>query len=126
MSTTTAAEIEHQIRQELTQLAGEQVSDLARVIERLIDALEPERIHAFGSQTRGDADSDSDIDLMIVVRESDDPSYRRAQQAYFAIGRHRVPVEVLVWTTAEFEERQDNPASLAATILREGRLLYAA
>lgn len=124
MSTTTAT-LEQRIRQELGQLTDTQVGELARVIDLLVEALHPERIHVFGSQARGDANADSDIDLMVIVRDSDDPSYRRAQQAYMAIGRHRVPVEILVWTCEEFNRGLPNPATLQATIIREGKVLYA-
>jgi hypothetical protein len=40
---------------------------LDEVVGRLIDALEPEQIHPFESRARGDGQTDSDDDLMVVV-----------------------------------------------------------
>ena len=114
------------IRQELPSLTAEQVSELAGMLDRLIRAFQPEVVYVFGSQARGDATSDSDVDVMLVVNDSDEPSYRRAQAAYGIVGLHRTPLEILVWTREEFDRRRPNPATLPATILREGKVLYAA
>ena len=62
---------------------------------------------------------------MVVIPVSDRPSYERAQEAYRALWGVRLPTEVLVWTRPEFDRQAGVVASLPATILREGRLLYA-
>lgn len=122
----TRAEILQRVRQALPHFSAEQAHDLAQVIERLVAALEPERIYLFGSQARGEATPDSDVDLLIVVPEAAEPSYRLAQRGYFAIGRYTLPVELVVMPTTEFERRSRALASLPASVLREGTLLYAA
>jgi predicted nucleotidyltransferase len=99
---------------------------LDEIVRRLVEALQPERIYLFGSQARGDADEGSDYDLMVVLRTSDRPRYEREQAAYGALWGVRIPKDVLVWTRDEFERQTVVVASLPATILREGRLLYAA
>ena len=95
-------------------------------MRQLIDGLCPERIYVFGSQARGDANPDSDLDLLVVVPESDLPGHRLDQAAYRAVGWHRVPLDILVMTNHDFERRLSVVASLPATVEREGRLLYAA
>lgn len=52
-------------------MPGTRVSDLARIVERLIAALRPERIDVFGSQARGDARVDSDVDLLVIVPQAE-------------------------------------------------------
>jgi uncharacterized protein len=98
---------------------------LGQAVERLVAALSPEQIYLFGSQARGDATDDSDYDLLVVVAHSDEPSYRRAQVAYHALWGVRLPLEVVVFTRAEFDYQLPALASLPATVVREGRLLYA-
>jgi uncharacterized protein len=98
---------------------------LKQAVERLVAALSPEQIYLFGSQARGDATDDSDYDLLVVVAHSDEPSYRRAQVAYHALWGVRLPLEVVVFTRAEFDYQLPALASLPATVVREGRLLYA-
>lgn len=99
---------------------------IEEAVRRLVEALRPERIYLFGSQARGAATRDSDYDLMVIVSGSDLPQYRRAQEAYRVLWGVGVPVDVLVWTRAEFERQAPVRASLPAAILREGVLLYAA
>ncbi len=99
---------------------------LAEIVRRLVAALEPERIYLFGSLARGEAGPHSYYDLMVVVRGSDLPGYRRDQIAYRALRGIGVPKDVTVWTRAEFDRRAHLKASLPGTILREGKLLHAA
>jgi len=96
----------------------------AELVRRLVEAMDPERIYLFGSRARGDAAPDSDYDLMVVVPSSNLPGYRRDQLAYRALRGVGVPKDVLVWTSDEFDSRRHLAASLPATILREGRLIY--
>ena len=85
MSQDTRDALEERIRRELPHMSEEDAVELARILERLIAALKPERIHLFGSQARGDVNHGSDVDLLVVVPESDQPPYRRAQAAYQAM-----------------------------------------
>ncbi|MBI4495052.1 MAG: nucleotidyltransferase domain-containing protein [Chloroflexi bacterium] len=107
-------------------MSTEDARELARILQRLIAALRPERIYAFGSQARGDATPDSDVDLLLVVSSADQPSYRLEQAAYHAMGRRNLSVDVLVMAREEFDRRARALASLPATVLREGKMLYAA
>jgi predicted nucleotidyltransferase len=110
----------------LPHLGEPEAAELARAVEALVRALHPERIYVFGSQVRGSAAPDSDVDLAVIVPASGDPGYRRDQAAYAAIGWHRLPLDVLVLTRAEFEDWRAVAGSLPATVVAEGRLLYAA
>ena len=101
-------------------------SPLSDIVRRLVDAIQPEQIYLFGSRARGDNQADSDYDLMIVVTASDLPPHRRAQHAHRVLGGMQVAADILVWTRREFDRFLSVPGSLAATVLREGRLLYGA
>ena len=111
--------------QQLPGLRAEDLKELEGVIERLVNALRPECVYAFGSQARGTPSEDSDIDLLVVVPGSTLPPHQRDQIAYGAVGAHSRPLDILVMTREEFDERRGAKASLPATVLREGRLLYA-
>ncbi|HET7034112.1 MAG TPA: nucleotidyltransferase domain-containing protein [Thermomicrobiaceae bacterium] len=122
----TTEQLEERIRGTLRQLSTALVADLACVLERLVAALGPERIHVFGSQARGEATADSDIDLLLVVPKATEPGYRLDQAAYCAAGSHSLRLDILVMPQEEFEWRTRALSSLPATVLREGHLLYAA
>jgi len=116
---------EERLGQQLPHLNAEELAELRDAIECLVHVLRPERIYAFGSQARGTPASDSDVDLLVVVPESDLPPYRLAQIAYRAVSPHLKPLDIIVMTRGEFDSRKPARASLPATVLREGRLLYA-
>lgn len=119
-------ELEERIRRELPHLPEEEAYALVRILERLIDAYQPERIYLFGSKARGDYREDSDFDLMVVVPDEAPEDRQRSQLAYERLWGSGTAADVLVWTRERFESRTCLRASLPGTILREGRLLYAA
>ena len=90
----------------------------------LVETFHPERIYLFGSYARGDVTPDSDYDLMMIVSDSDQPAYQRSQEAHRVLFDFHQAKDVLVWTRDEFDRRVHLAASLPATILREGILLY--
>ncbi|MCG2771156.1 MAG: nucleotidyltransferase domain-containing protein [Desulfobacterales bacterium] len=98
---------------------------LSEILRRLVKAFEPERIYLFGSKARSDAGPDSDYDLMIVVPDDVPPDRRRSRRAYQALRGTRATADILVWTREAFDSRLHLPSSLPATIVREGKLLYA-
>ena len=98
---------------------------LSEILHRLVKAFQPERIYLFGSKARSDAGPDSDYDLMIVVPDDAPLERRRSRLAYQALRGTRTAADVLVWTRAAFDSRLHLSASLPATIVREGKLLYA-
>lgn len=97
---------------------------LDQLVRRLVSRLKPASIYLFGSQARGEADSDSDYDLLVVVPDSLLPRHERETKAYDALWGLTSPADVIVLTAAEFEKAKQVPTSLASTVLREGTLLY--
>jgi predicted nucleotidyltransferase len=108
------------------QLNSAEAAEVGRSIDRIVEALQPEKVYVFGSRARGDAASDSDLDLFVVVSDTQVPAYRLDQIAYQSIGPHLTPIDIIVATREEFERRARAPSSLPATVLREGTLVYAA
>ncbi len=99
---------------------------LAELVRRLVDAHHPERLYLFGSQGRGEADSGSDYDLLMILPRLEAPAYRIAQQAHSLVWGLGISADILVWSRDDFERRLTLKASLPATVLREGLLLHAA
>ena len=96
------------------------------VVQRLVEAYQPERIYLFGAVARGDGDADSDYDLLIVVPNDAPPERRRSRLAYEVLRGTGTPVDALVCSHDWFFSRVHLRASLPGTVLREGRLLHAA
>lgn len=98
---------------------------LAESVRRLRGSMSAERIYLFGSRARGEATDDSDFDFLVVVRESPLPRYKREQQAFRALCGMGIAKDVVVFTRQEFERGLQVITSLPATVVREGRLIYA-
>jgi predicted nucleotidyltransferase len=93
-------------------------------VRRLVEAYHPERIYLFGSVARGDPDPDSDYDLLVIVPDDAPPERLRSRLAYQALRGTGAAADVLVWAKSSFERRARVVASLPATVMREGMLLY--
>jgi predicted nucleotidyltransferase len=126
MSADLQHDLEERMYQELPHLTAEDKCVLVRIIERLVEAYQPNHIYLFGSKARGDYGPDSDFDLMVVVPDDALPACKRSRLAYEVLRGTGTAADVLVWTRSAFEGRLHLVASLPATIMREGRLLYAA
>ncbi len=97
---------------------------LAEVTRRLVDEFHPEQIILFGSHAWGLPDESSDVDLVVVVPDSDLPLHLRAARAYRALRGLPIPIEVRVRTRSEFDRYRSVPASLEHQISEEGKRLY--
>lgn len=99
---------------------------LAEAVTRLVEAYHPDRIYLFGSRARGDAGHDSDYDLLLVVPDDAASDRSRSRLAYEDLWDTGTAADVLVVKRGLFESRLHLPASLPATVIREGKLLHAA
>jgi predicted nucleotidyltransferase len=97
---------------------------LEEAIARLVEEFRPEEIYLFGSHAWGTPTPDSDVDLFVVVRESDEKPVRRAQRAHCSLIGLDFPKDVLVRTRAEVEEGRRIPSSVTCAVLKKGRRVY--
>ncbi|MBA7576907.1 hypothetical protein ES708_18749 [subsurface metagenome] len=97
---------------------------LNRIVQRLIEQLEPDLIYLFGSRGRGESDQNSDFDLLVIVPSSTLPRYKRNIKAFKALEGMGISKDVIVLTRSEFEKQTSVICSLPATVIREGRLIH--
>ena len=95
------------------------------LVECIVEAVHPLRIFLFGSAARDEVTPTSDIDLLVVMPEG---THRRhtAQDLYQAIDGVTVPFDLIVATPTDLEKHRNNPGLIYKTILKEGKLIYAA
>ena len=78
----------------------------------------------YGSHVWGNPHDDSDVDLFVVVPESDETPIRRSQRAHRCLRGLRMPKDVLVETRQEIDRVKGLITSLENVILSRGRRLY--
>ncbi len=98
-------------------------SQIESVVTRLVQTANPKRILVFGSYGRGDARDDSDLDLLVIEDFVED---RAAEMVRLrrALRPLRIPVDVLVHSSADVDRWGDQPGSALYWALREGRVVY--
>ena len=97
---------------------------LQTATRRLVAEFQPEEIYLFGSHAWGAPDQDSDIDLMVIVPQSDERPIRRDQRAQRCLGRLPVSADVLVRTRHEVNRVRELQGSLTREVLQRGRKVY--
>ncbi|MBW6511262.1 MAG: nucleotidyltransferase domain-containing protein [Desulfuromonadaceae bacterium] len=111
---------------ESQRLKTQKVDDnlLQEMTRRLVSALDPEQIILFGSRVWGVPTETSDVDLFVVVEESQLPPALRARAAHRCLRGLNIPKDVLVRTRAEADKYRAVSASLEYLIFEKGRVLY--
>jgi predicted nucleotidyltransferase len=93
---------------------------LDEVVRRPTQEFDPEQILLFGSHAWGTPTEDSDIDLPVIVRESDARPAQRSSLAHRCLRGLSAPMDVIVKTLEEMRRFGKVPASLEAEILERG------
>jgi predicted nucleotidyltransferase len=98
---------------------------IGEITRRLVEYYRPERIYLFGSAVRGDDGPDSDLDFCVVVPDDTPDELVRGGGIYSVLREMGYPKDVVPWRRGDFDARAAHVrASLPATIIREGKLVY--
>ena len=106
-----------------------QVDDalLRRMVETIVDEVDPEQVILFGSRARGDAAADSDVDFVVVKSAPFGKSRDRRAEAtrlWRALADFEVSKDILLFSRDEVEYWRDSLNHVLARALREGEVLY--
>ncbi len=96
---------------------------MAEIVRRIVDVIHPEKVILFGSQARGEARPESDIDLLVIAK-STQPRYRRSAPLYGALSDILAAMDILVYSPEEVEEWSHVRQAFVTTAIREGKVLY--
>lgn len=94
---------------------------ITRVVQGLM-AYDPERIILFGSAARGEADEDSDLDL-IVIKKTDQRFLRRLVEVSSFLPLD-LRIDVFVYTPQEFQAMVEEGNPFIEEALKDGKLVY--
>jgi predicted nucleotidyltransferase len=97
---------------------------LDETVRRLAAEFDPDQIILFGSHAWGTPTEESDIDLLVIVPESDKRPNQRATRAHRCLRGLLAPMDVLVKTREEMARFGRVPTSLESEILERGKVIY--
>jgi predicted nucleotidyltransferase len=103
---------------------GDAKAQIDRIVKRIVNKFHPEKIILFGSQARGDAGPDSDIDLLVVMPVVGSIREKRLEVS-LAVPHSPIPVDVIVTTPEDLAWRKDIVGTIEWPAMREGKVLYA-
>ncbi|MBW8049195.1 MAG: nucleotidyltransferase domain-containing protein [Cytophagales bacterium] len=95
------------------------------ITEKIIEVIQPEKIILFGSYAYGKSKEGSDLDLLVVVKDSNEPRFKRARRIRKHLwGLISTPKDILVYTEKEVKEWSNVPQAFITSIVSKGKLLY--
>ena len=96
---------------------------IARMVNRIVERFDPEQIILFGSYARGSANPDSDVDLLVVMKNV---KSKRAKQVEMRSALHDIhlPKDIIVVTESELERYRNTVGTIVRPALREGKSMY--
>src|SRR3712207_2831954 len=97
---------------------------LDRLVRRIVERIDPVAIHLFGSRATGEADEESDYDLLIVVDDSFPPGQATVSTALSLVDDLALPVDALMVRAGEFEYRRHEIATLSYEVEHRGMRVY--
>ena len=104
-------------------ITKEQIQEVTKVI---VDTVHPQKVYMFGSYAKGTATEDSDLDLLVVVKDSVLPKRKRTIPIYMSFFKMKATVntDILVRTEAELREWENVPQAFMTSILPTAKLIY--
>lgn len=99
--------------------------EIQHVTDLIVEAIQPEQILLFGSYANGTAKENSDLDLLVIVKNSDLPKRKRSIELYNLLGRkYSFPKDILIRTQSEVDEWKNVRQAFLTTIKGESKVLY--
>jgi predicted nucleotidyltransferase len=95
------------------------------ITNQVVSIVHPLKIMMFGSRARGSSDTNSDLDLLVIMP---DGINRRetARMIYRNLDSRNLPVDVIVATSEDLDKHGNNSGLIYKRILQEGKILYVA
>jgi predicted nucleotidyltransferase len=94
------------------------------LLASVIAYFNPRRIILFGSRARGDAETDSDLDLLVILDDDARPELLSWRAGYEARKAYHRAVDIVPCRASMFEDKVRVVGSLAHTAETEGVVVY--
>ena len=97
--------------------------EIQSITRQIIEKYRPERIILFGTAAKGKWSSDSDVDFLIIKKDTPLYGSDRIRELSRVIERN-IAVDFLIYRPEEFDKRLKMGDPFLKAIIKEGKLLY--
>jgi len=101
-------------------ITQEQINEISR---RIVKSFKPRKIILFGSYANGKPTEESDLDLLII-KDSNFPSRLQNRKVRKILSDLKVPVDVIVKTSEEFQRYKDIIGTIIYPANKFGKVIY--
>lgn len=101
----------------------EVLAEIERMVKRIVEGFEPQKIILFGSYATGTYGPDSDVDLLVIMDVEGSKKEVAIQIDRTLIDR-RIPIDIVVVTPEDVERYRGLVGNVIRPALEEGRILY--
>lgn len=98
-------------------------AQIKKIVNKIARKYNPEKIILFGSYAWGKPDADSDVDLFIIKKTKN--TRKLAREIDGSIFPRPFPIDILVYSSQQVENRKNMGDFFIKDILSKGRVLYA-
>lgn len=98
-------------------------NEIRNLTQTISDQYKPKKIILFGSAARDEFGKNSDLDFLIIKNTSK-PRYQRSPEVYRCLRNRTLPIDILVYTPEEIQERLSLGDFFIKRVLKEGKVLY--
>lgn len=103
--------------------SAEEDATLRRIVDTIVEALDPAQVILFGSRARGEDTAHSDYDICVVMEPN---GHRRdlVRQIHDLFGLRDFSMDAFVLSPEELQEQKDVTNTLGYIVARDGEVLY--
>jgi uncharacterized protein len=94
------------------------------MVQKIVDHCDPVQVILFGSHARGTADEQSDVDLLVVLREAPANKLDASIGLYQALMESELPKDIIVSSAEEVVVHRQLPGTIVGTAAREGMVIH--
>ncbi|MFZ3073588.1 MAG: nucleotidyltransferase domain-containing protein [Minisyncoccales bacterium] len=104
-------------------MAGIIDGKIAKISDKIVKNYKPKKIILFGSFAWGKPHKDSDADIFII-KDEDKPQIEMIRDVDRIIADRDMPVDILVYKSAQLEQRKKIGDPFILKIINSGKVLY--
>jgi uncharacterized protein len=100
------------------------IASIDSMLQRIVNKFHPEKIILFGSQARGTAGPDSDVDLLVVM-SLEGSVWDMELEITHVLHDFPISVDVIITRPEDFAWRKEIVCTIEWIATKEGKVLYA-